>query len=156
MPAGAPFGNKNAEKWSLRKSIKLFNAAIELSQEQESYFIKQGEKAIEVTGYKYDFIGEIARELGTFHHLFGHLVKRFPQLQRLKNQLDSNIESNCYYNAKKGTIKEAVGIVNLKSNWDWTDRQSTSNTIEIKTDLAGLSTEELIKRSEAAKTIEQK
>jgi len=127
--AGAPYGNRNAEKWSYRKSVQLFKDAIELSKEKETYFIKVGEKAVEVTGYTYDFIGEVARELGTFHQIFDHLIKRFPTLQRLKNELDNNIQSICYYNAKKGTIKEATGIVNLKSNWSWTDRTENKHTI---------------------------
>lgn len=125
--AGAPYGNKNAEKWSFKKAIKLFNDAIELSNQKENFAIKSGEKAIEVNGYKFDFIGEIARELGTFHEIFEHLVKRFPTLRRLKNELDSNIQSNCYSNTKKGIIREATGIVNLKSNWGWTDRQETDH-----------------------------
>lgn len=127
--AGAPYGNKNAEKWTFRKSVQLFKDAIELTQEKESYFIKQGDKAVEVDGYKYDFIGEVARELGTFHQVFSHLVARFKTLQRLKNELDNNIQSNCYYNAKKGAIKEATGIVNLKSNWNWTDRTQNNHTV---------------------------
>ena len=126
---GAPYGNKNAEKWSYRKSVQLFNDAIELSNQKETYYIKQGEKAVEVNGYKYDFIGEIARELGTFHEIFEHLTKRFPSLQRLRNELNNNIQSNCYSNAKKGTIKEATGIVNLKSNWNWTDRTENKHSI---------------------------
>lgn len=121
---GAPYGNKNAEKWPLKKAVALFKDAIKLTQEKETVKI-QGNK---VEGYKYDFIGEIARELGTFHHVFAHLVKRYPALQRLKDEMDNNIQSNCYYNTKKGIIREATGIVNLKSNWQWTDR--SQQTIE--------------------------
>lgn len=131
--AGAPYGNKNAEKWTLRKATMLFKDAIELSNIEESYYIKVGEKPVEVKGYKFDFIGEIARELGTFHEIFAHLVERFPSLKRLKNELDNNIQSNCYSNAKKGTIKEATGIVNLKSNWKWRDRSDiTTDDKELK------------------------
>lgn len=136
MGAGAPYGNKNAEKWSFRKAVKLFNEAIELSEEKEIYYLKVGEKAIEVEGYKFDFIGEIAGELGTFHNLITtHLPDRFPVLQRLKNQLINNLERNCYYNTKKGNIREAIGIVNLKSNHKWTDRTQTDHSGEIKTQL---------------------
>ena len=138
MGVGAPYGNKNAEKWSFKKAIKLFNSAIELTLILEKSFIKQGDKVIEVDAYKYDFIGEVARELGTFHHIFEHLVKRFPSLRRLSNQLLNNLESNCYYNAKKGNIKEATGIVNLKSNHKWTDRTQTEHSGEIKTELPSI------------------
>ena len=125
MGAGAPYGNKNAEKWNFKKAVKLFHDAIELTLKEETYYLKQGEKAVEVTGYKYDFIGEVAKELGTYHQMITqHLPTRFPLLQRLKTQLINNLESNCYVNAKKGTIKEATGLVNLKSNHHWTDRQA--------------------------------
>lgn len=127
MPAGAPYGNRNAEKWTFKKAVKLFNDAIELSNQKEKQYIKVGNEAIEVEAYVYDFIGEIAGELGTFHHLITtHLPDRFPPLKRLKNQLISNLERNCYYNTKKGLIKEATGIVNLKSNHKWTDRVEQS------------------------------
>lgn len=132
---GAPYGNKNAEKWSFRKAVKLFHDAIALTNEKETVNItdKKGEITNVIEVYKVDFIGEVARELGTFHQIFTHLANRFPQLKRLKSQLDSNLESNCYCNTKKGHIKEATGIVNLKSNWNWSDRQvvDQNNTGEI-------------------------
>lgn len=112
MAAGAPYGNRNAEKWTFRKAVALFHDAIELSNQKND------------DGYKFDFIGEIARELGTFKEIFNHLTTRFNNLERLKNQLHTNIEQNCYYNGKKGNIKEASALMNLKSNWKWTDRQA--------------------------------
>jgi len=134
MTAGAPYGNRNAEKWTFKKAVKLFNDAIELSLEREDQNIynKEGELIDFIAGYKYDFIGEIARELGTYHQMMTqHLIERFPILKRLKNQLLNNLESNCYVNTKKGKIKEATGIVNLKSNHKWTDRQQTDHSGEI-------------------------
>lgn len=109
----------------------LFHAALDLANEEEIQYLKIGDKAVEVRAYKYDFIGEIARELGTFHEIFDHLVVRFNSLSRLKKQLDSKIQSNCYSNTKKGNIKEATGIVNLKSNWGWTDRQAVQQEINV-------------------------
>ena len=132
MAAGAPYGNKNAEKWTFKKSVKMFHHAIELTKQKITYHMKVNDRAVEVTGYEFDFIGEIARELGTFKEIFTHLAKRFPALQRLHNELNNNIESNCYHNTKKGIIKEATGIVNLKSNWKWTDR--TENRHEVSTE----------------------
>ena len=159
MPAGAPYGNKNAEKWSFRKATNLFKDAIELSNETESYFLKQGEKAIEVKGYKYDFIGEIARELGTFHQIFTHLTNRFPTLQRLKNELDNNIQSNCYCNGKKGSIKEASALMNLKANWFWKDRvendHKSSDGSMSPNDWKNQTTEELEKRLQISKELEK-
>lgn len=125
MPAGAPYGNKNAEKWSFKKSIKLFHDAIELTNKKSKIKVNGNE----VDGYDFDFIGEIARELGTFHEIFDHLEKRFPKLQRLRYELNTNIQSNCYSNTKKGIIREATGIVNLKSNWKWTDRSENNHNV---------------------------
>ena len=119
MGAGAPYGNKNAEKWNIRKCVNMYTEAIRMSN-------------LKVNGeFKYDFIGEIARELGTTHQmLIRDLPKRFPQLQRLKNQLISNMEANCYANTKSGKIREATGIVNLKSNHHWTDRLDMNQHID--------------------------
>lgn len=124
MSAGAPYGNKNAEKWSFKKAVKLFKDAIYQSNLSQNIISKEGNKVI---AYKYDFIGEIARELGTFHEIFEHLVKRFPDLQRLKNELYTNIQTNCYSNGKNGVIKEASAIMNLKANWKWKDRVDTTS-----------------------------
>ena len=130
MPAGPPYGNRNAEKWKFKKAVKLFKDAIYQSNLSRELINKEG---IKVIAYKYDFIGEIARELGTFHEIFEHLVKRFSSLQRLKNELYTNIQTNCYSNTKNGVIREATGIVNLKSNWKWKDRQDlTTDDQEIK------------------------
>ncbi len=117
--AGAPYGNKNAEKWTFKKSVRLFHDAIKLTNKTKKIKLS----GIKQKTYVYDFIGEIAGELGTFKQIFEHLTKRFMTLKRLNNQLHTNIERNCYYNAKKGAIKEATGIINLKSNHHWTDRQ---------------------------------
>ena len=124
----APYGNRNAEKWSFKKAVRLYNEAIELSKNIITFYLKIGEKPVEVTGYEFDFIGEISTELGTHHQLMTRdLPNRFPPLQRLKNQLINNLERNCYSNTKKGIIKEATGIVNLKSNHHWTDRQDRTS-----------------------------
>lgn len=132
MPAGPPYGNKNAEKWTFKKAVKLFHEAINLCDEKEPFTI-HGNK---VEGYKYDFIGELARQLGTFKEIFTHLSKRegFSSLKRLHNQLITAIEQNCYYNTKRGIIREATGIVNLKSNHRWTDRLDNTTLDEKITD----------------------
>lgn len=98
-------GNKNAEKWTYEEADKLFQKALELSYDKE-----------------FDFIGEIARELKTYHHVFSFLSDKFPQFKETHKIILSNLESNCFFNSKKGNINVAVGIVNLKSNHGWTDR----------------------------------
>jgi len=124
MPAGPPYGNKNAEKWTFKKAVILFHAALELVAEKEELTIIKGSEIKVLEGYKYDFIGEVAAKLGTFKEIFTHLKNRkgFESLKRLHNQLITGIEQNCYHNTKKGIIKEGTGIVNLKSNHHWTDR----------------------------------
>jgi hypothetical protein len=126
----APKGNKNALKWTKEKSEQLFKDAIKLTDKKESYIING--KSVE--GYKFDFIGEIARELGTYHKAITRdIINNHPELKTQLNILINNLEQNCYSNTKKGIINTAVGIVNLKSNHKWTDRvDNTTKGEEIK------------------------
>lgn len=116
----APKGNKNAEKWTLEESKKIFLKAIELSNETETIKIDKRE----VKGYRFDFIGEVARELGYYKSLFTELKDKYKELKPLHTQLVETLEANCFCNGKKGVIKEASSIMNLKSNHKWTDRIS--------------------------------
>jgi hypothetical protein len=102
---GAKEGNKNAEVWTLENARELFDSALELSNTDD-----------------YDFIGEIARDLGTYRELFVYLTGKFPELEDHYSHILSNLEANCFSHIKKGKIKEASGIMNLKSNYKWTDR----------------------------------
>lgn len=113
----APVENTNAEKWTLEEATKFMDSAVELSR-----------------GNDYDFIGEVARELNQYHHLFGYLIKKFPTLKIQHDLIYSNCESNCFFNGKKGNIVPSLAIMNLKSNHGWTDRTETKNehTGEIK------------------------
>lgn len=113
MPAGAPEGNKNAEKWTIEEATKLFNDALEMS-----------------LGDDYDFIGEIAKELGTYRNFLNVLTGKFPELETIHNQILGNLEANCFLHSKKGTIKEATAIVNLKSNYQWTDRKEIKHELQ--------------------------
>ena len=106
---GAPDGNNNAEVWNIEDATLLFNNALEKSVEKE-----------------YDFIGEIARDLNTYREIFTYLVDKFPELKETHKRILSNLEANCFSHTKKGTINTAVGIVNLKSNYNWTDRVDTT------------------------------
>ena len=131
MGAGPPIGNKNAEKWTLEESTNIFLKAIEYANIREEIKItKDGIQSIRPE-YKYDFIGEVARDLGYYKELFTNLVNKFPELQTLHNQLVSTLEANCFYNSKKGNIREATAIVNLKSNHGWTDRTENRHTGEL-------------------------
>jgi hypothetical protein len=104
--AGAPINNTNAEKWTLEEATQLFEKAVDLSKNED-----------------YDFIGEVAFDLDLDKGIFDYLINKFPHLKEYKNRILSNCEVHCFRNTKKNKINTAVGIVNLKSNHGWTDRQ---------------------------------
>lgn len=106
-------GNLNAEVWDLETSIKLFEDSIELAKNP----IK-----------KYDFIGEVASEMNIYREIYVYLKDKFKECKPLYKQLSSILEANCFSHTKKGEINTAIGIVNLKSNYGWTDR--VEKTIE--------------------------
>ena len=111
----APKENTNAEKWTIEEATKFFNDALELSFNND-----------------YDFLGEIAKELKSYIDVFDYLTDKFTELEKVKKQIKRNCESNCFSNSKKGNINTAIGIVNLKSNHGWTDRNDiTSKDKEI-------------------------
>lgn len=116
MGAGPPKGNKNAEKWTFEKATALFVHALDFANTQD----KTGQ-------YKYDFIGEVARDLGYYKSLFTELRKKFPELKAFHRELIETLEANCFCNSKKGFIREATAIVNLKSNHKWKDRQDLTS-----------------------------
>ena len=108
MGAGAPKGNKNAEKWTLEKGVELLQECVEISEDQE----------LDCN----DFIGEVAQAAGTTRQPLDYLGEKFEECKELLNRVKSNCEANCFRNAKKGSINSALGIINLKSNHGWTDR----------------------------------
>ena len=111
---GAPEGNKNAEKWTLGIATKFLEDAIDKAMTLKT----------EEGNPEYDFIGELTTDMGYHKTIFRELVEKFPkELTHLHNRLLGIFESNCFRNTKRGKIKEATGIVNLKSNYQWKDRQ---------------------------------
>lgn len=127
MPAGPPYGNKNAEKWTLEESAKLLESCIKLAAKKCEY-ATYGKK---ISGYEFDFIGELACELDTYHdNITRDIPNRHQSLKPLVTNIIRLMERNCYSNTKKGIIKEATGIVNLKSNHKWTDRLDTTTKDE--------------------------
>ena len=121
--------NKNAEKWTIDGANEFMKKAYDKSIE------KKGEDFV------YDFIGEIARDLGQYKELFSYLVDKFPTLEKAYNAIKSNCEANCFYNGKKSNIVPSMAIMNLKSNHGWTDRAET--TVKGKLDLSQYTDEEL-------------
>lgn len=110
----APIGNKNAEVWTIKEAGELFEKALKLSEEEE-----------------YDFIGEIAKKLKTYRDIFTYLSDKYPDLKPIYKRILSNLEAGCFSHIKKGTIKEASGIMNLKSNYGWTDRSEVKSTVDL-------------------------
>lgn len=131
----ALMGNSNAEKWTEKDAISLYDKALEIIEDEEVFMIS-GKK---VVGFKYDFIGELIRGLKKktgnriYRELLNrHLLDRFPVLKPKYEEIIKELETNCYSNTKKGIINTAVGIINLKSNHKWTDRiDSTTKDNEI-------------------------
>lgn len=115
MKAGAPKGNKNAEIWDFETAENFMIKAVELSRNTD-----------------YDFIGEVAFDLEQDKGVFDYLCEKFPQLNTLKTKIKANCEVNCFRNSKKGKIREATAIINLKANHNWKDRADvTTNDKEI-------------------------
>ena len=112
MSVGAPKENTNACKWTKESAHELFDKAIALTEGDS----------------KFDFIGEVAKELNTYRKVFGYLVGQFDCLKDKYERLISNLEANCFSHGKRGDINTAMAIVNLKSNHKWTDR--VENTLE--------------------------
>lgn len=108
--AGAPKGNTNAEKWTLEEATSFMNEAVKLSKSKY-----------------YDFIGEVAQEQDSYHHVYSYLVDKYPSLKSMFNKIKANCESNCFFNGKNGDIVPSLAIMNLKSNHGWTDRVTTDN-----------------------------
>jgi hypothetical protein len=75
----------------------------------------------------YDFIGEVARDLGTYRDVFTYLKNTFPELKERHSKILSNLEANCFSHGKKGDINPAMAIMNLKANYGWTDRIDTTS-----------------------------
>jgi hypothetical protein len=110
---GAPKGNLNAEKWTLEVSKAFLEKALLLSENPD-----------------YDFIGEIAYDLKENKNIFDYLIDKFPELTEYKARILTNCEVNCFRNVKKENINVAIGIINLKSNHGWTDRQQLDHTTQ--------------------------
>lgn len=108
-------GNQYKESWTYSESEKFLKEAVEISKD-----------------IKYDFIGEVAREQGTYHLVYKYIIDKFPDLKHYFEEIKHNCESNCFYNGKKGNITPSLAIMNLKSNHGWTDRNDlTSNNEKI-------------------------
>ena len=107
-------GNTNAEKWTFDDAELFLEKSLELSKQDN-----------------FDFLGEIAKHLGSYIDVYDYLIGKFPELKHYKTHIMRNCEANCFSNSKKGKINTAIGIVNLKSNHGWTDRVSNDTNLKV-------------------------
>lgn len=101
----AMLGNLNSEVYTLEDSLDLFSQMIIMSQDDSYTFIKQ-----------------ITRQFGVTENIIKHLVKRFPTLKEPYDLIKENLETNCYTATNDGKLKLPLAMLNLKSNYGWTDR----------------------------------
>lgn len=123
----APQENTNAEKWTLEDATNFMDKAVEISN-------KKG----------FDFIGEVAKEQGSYIDVYDYIIEKFPALKDKKTIIKRNCETNCFSSGKKGDIVPSLAIMNLKSNHGWTDR--SESTIKGKIDTSKYTDEELEER----------
>lgn len=123
----APQENTNAEKWTLEDATNFMDKAVEISN-------KKG----------FDFIGEVAKEQGSYIDVYDYIIDKFPTLKDKKTIIKRNCETNCFSSGKKGDIVPSLAIMNLKSNHGWTDR--SESTIKGKIDTSKYTDEELEER----------
>jgi len=119
-------GNQYKEHWTFEKAKELFEKALGLARQKESY--SKGEYSVK--GYSFHFLGEIASELDTYLDVFTYLIDKYNELKEPYKKLKTRLESNCFADSKKGIIKEASAIMNLKSNYGWTDRMQNDHTTQ--------------------------
>lgn len=125
MGAGAPKNNNNAEKWDLEKSTNFLNQCYKLARSKTDYVV-YGKT---IKGFEYHYIGELASELEQYSDLPKYLADKYAEIKPLYLKIKSKLESNCFSDSKKGIIKEATAIMNLKSNYNWTDRVEQNQNI---------------------------
>ena len=97
------------DQWAENEAVELFEKAIKLSETN-----------------KYDALIEIAKKLGTYLGVFTYLKNKYKNCGLLYNILKTNLGANTFTNAKNGDINTAIAILNLKSNYGFTDRQETT------------------------------
>lgn len=119
-------GNQYSEKWTIEEAEKIMKKSVELSKDK-----------------KYDFIGEVAKDLGIYRDLYDYLLEKFPELKVYWKELKNNCEANCFANGKNGAIVPSLAIMNLKSNHGWTDRNEVKEIKQDPVDLSNLTIEEI-------------
>jgi hypothetical protein len=114
MP-GMP-GNKNGEKWSKERAIKLFEDAITIVEEDSDLM----------------FFSELAREQNVYTDIYTYLPgERFTEvveLRSLKKQLKSIFKDRILRNGMLGKANPAVVIFIMKNDYDMADKKQMDVT----------------------------
>lgn len=130
-------GNKAAEIWTEQAAIELFEKAMKIAKEGETTY----------TG--------IARELDVYTTSLHYLPEKFPDLLPVKKEILKILADNLFKAGCQGDYVPAMAIFGLKNNHKWTDKQEIEHTTIKKRDISEMSTDELIKRAEALKKIDE-
>ncbi|WP_313097593.1 hypothetical protein [Empedobacter sp.] len=108
----AMLGNLNAELYTEDESLDLFCQMIVMSQDNSYTFIKQ-----------------LTRQFGISYDVMINLIKRFPSLQEAYKLIKDNLETNCYTASNEDKLKIQLAMLNLKSNYGWTERVAQNTDI---------------------------
>lgn len=90
------------------------------TEDEALAFMQNSLIAMEKNGF--DFIGELAQEMGQYRTLYYYLADKFPSCKNVLKKIEQECEANCFRHGKKGEIVPSLAIMNLKSNHGWTDR----------------------------------
>jgi len=123
----APKDNDNAEIWSEEKANEFLNECYSLTRQKTTYVVYGGAR---LDGFEFHYIGEVCAELEQYVDLPLYLKNKFTSSKKIYNKIKTKLESNCFSDSKKGIIKEASAIMNLKSNYGWTDRVDNTSKDE--------------------------
>lgn len=105
-------GNLNAELYSIDEASDLFSQMLALSKDT-----------------KYTFIKQITTQYGVSYSVVKSLTERFPTLKNVYEIIKENLETNCYVAVNQDKLKIQIALLNLKSNYGWTDRSTTTTDI---------------------------
>lgn len=105
--------NSNAVIWTEETSEKLFQ---DLEFMAENYLI--------------DFVGTLLVKNKVSRSTITTIITKFPEFSERWDYIRSIVESNCYENGKSSRVSQ-MHQLNLKSNFNWTDRIKTDNQHQI-------------------------
>jgi hypothetical protein len=109
-------GNKNAEKWTLEKSVKFMKEALKTLENNADIM----------------FIGTLAVRQSSYKDIYTYLTNKFKDnnvIFSTKKKIDAIIEERLFKSALKNDINATVAIFGLKNNHGWKDKRETDLNI---------------------------